>query len=396
MKPNKTRNHSRQISLLALALALSLALTACQAADPGMAPAPPESKVPAQSAPVGDTTPDTGEKNDPVPAPSSRPQVQSRPVDDRTKDPVSENPQTTPRFDPAAQVPMTPSDSEIKTMAEPPAPPSTVISKGAMPETPGTNLTAAAGAEIDWSNVSDGYVCVRYPEETWTKLKAQVIGPQITYSYDLHPGKNWTTLPLSDGEGTYTARVLQNVQGTKYAILAAATFEANLKDEFGPFLRPNQYVDYAGAVNTLAKAEELTAGVEDNLEKVEKVYDFVVGHLTYDAELAQSVKSGYLPVLDDVLESKKGICFDYAALMAAMLRSQGVPIKLVVGYTSKNQKHAWINVWSEDGGWVDGMIYFNGKDWELMDPTFASSGKQSKSIMEYIGNGKNYLAKYLY
>ena len=59
MKPNKTRNHSRQISLLALALALSLALTACQAADPGMAPAPPESKVPAQSAPVGATTPDT-------------------------------------------------------------------------------------------------------------------------------------------------------------------------------------------------------------------------------------------------------------------------------------------------------------------------------------------------
>ena len=31
-----------------------------------------------------------------------------------------------------------------------------------------------------------------------------------------------------------------------------------------------------------------------------------------------------------------------------------------------------------------------------MDPTFASSGKQSKEIMQYIGNGGNYKAKYSY
>ena len=395
MKPNKTRNHSRQISLLALALALSLALTACQAADPGMAPAPPESKVPAQSAPVGDTTPDTGEKNDPVPAPSSRPQVQSRPVDDRTKDPVSENPQTTPRFDPAAQVPMTPSDSEIKTMAEPPAPPSTVISKGAMPETPGTNLTAAAGAEIDWSNVSDGYVCVRYPEETWTKLKAQVIGPQITYSYDLHPGKNWTTLPLSDGEGTYTARVLQNVQGTKYAILAAATFEANLKDEFGPFLRPNQYVDYENSPNVIAMAASLAGGTGDPLEKVKAIYDWTTSNLSYDSHLAATVQSGYLPNLEEILSTKTGICFDYAALMTAMLRCQGVPTKLVIGYAG-TVYHAWVSVWTKETGWIDGVIFFNGTTWQRMDPTFAGTSANREAMEKYIGDGSNYSAKYLY
>lgn len=45
---------------------------------------------------------------------------------------------------------------------------------------------------------------------------------------------------------------------------------------------------------------------------------------------------------------------------------------------------------------MEGMIYFNGEIWNLMDPTFASSSKQSKSIMEYIGNGSNYQEKYLY
>ena len=96
------------------------------------------------------------------------------------------------------------------------------------------------------------------------------------------------------------------------------------------------------------------------------------------------------------LRKKKGICFDYAALMTAMLRSQDIPTKLVVGYTG-SLYHAWINVFLEGQGWVDNVIYFDGHDdWKLMDPTFASSGKQSKEIMQYIGNGGNYKAKYSY
>ena len=125
------------------------------------------------------------------------------------------------------------------------------------------------------------------------------------------------------------------------------------------------------------------------------VYDFVVGNLTYDKKKATTVQSGYLPVLDTVLAEKKGICFDYASLMTGMLRSQGVPCKLVVGYAG-TAYHAWISVWSEDTGWINGAIYFDGVSWKRMDPTFASSSKQSSKIMEYIGDGSNYTVKYLY
>ena len=129
--------------------------------------------------------------------------------------------------------------------------------------------------------------------------------------------------------------------------------------------------------------------------KVEKIYGYVVKNVSYDKVKAKNVKSGYLPNVDTTLKTKKGICFDYAALMSAMLRSQNVPIKLIVGYTG-SVYHAWINVWSEKEGWIEGKIYFDGKTWKLMDPTFASSGKQSDSIMEYIGKGENYSAKYQY
>ena len=121
----------------------------------------------------------------------------------------------------------------------------------------------------------------------------------------------------------------------------------------------------------------------------------MVKNLTYDQQKAETVKSGYLPVLDTVLSSKKGICFDYAALMTGMLRSQGVPCKLVVGYAG-TAYHAWISVYSEETGWVDGAIYFNGSTWQRMDPTFASSSNSSESVMKYIGDGSNYTTKYVY
>ena len=189
--------------------------------------------------------------------------------------------------------------------------------------------------------------------------------------------------------------IYQNVSGNQYAPILSGNVSAQLTDEFAPFLRPNQYVNFTENSKAVAKGAELCQGITDNLKKVEKIYNYVVNNLTYDTQKAASVQSGYLPNVDAVMDSGKGICFDYAALMASMLRSQEVPCKLVVGYTG-DVYHAWINVWSEEDGWVEGLIYFDGKVWKLMDPTFASSGNQSNKIMEYIGNGANYKAKYLY
>ena len=80
--------------------------------------------------------------------------------------------------------------------------------------------------------------------------------------------------------------------------------------------------------------------------------------------------------------------------MSAMLRSQGIPTKLVVGY-SGDAYHAWISVYLKETGWVDKIIEFNGKSWTLMDPTLAASNSRS-SVQKYIGDGSNYTVKYSY
>ena len=263
-----------------------------------------------------------------------------------------------------------------------------------LPTASGTAVKAERGAEIDYSNLSDGYVMVRFAAENAKRLKVQVTGPTTTYTYDLPTG-SWVTFPLSDGNGSYKTTVLENTEGKKYAVLTSISFQVALKDEFAPFLRPNQYVNYSGATQTIQKAKELTAGIQAPLDKVSAVYDYVINNLTYDKQKAASVSSGYLPVLDSVLAKKTGICFDYAALMTGMLRSQGIPCKLVVGYAG-SAYHAWVSVWTRETGWVDNVIFFDGTSWQRMDPTFASSGKSSEAIMKYIGNGSNYSVKFIY
>lgn len=378
----------KQISKIALVLVISLMLFGCeQQMQINQATIPSASSTAANPVETQGT--------EPVTQPTSVPPV-TEPATEPTQPPTTE-----PVTEPTATPPVTePPVTQMPDTQPSVTPPTTEPEQlGGIPlqlavEASGVLTKSSEKAVIDYSNTKDGYVMVCYTAPTEKKLKAQVQGPTTTYTYNLTPEK-WAAFPLSDENGTYKITVFQNTTGSKYATVISVTISVQMEDEFAPFLRSNQYVDFEAAPQTVAKGVALTAGISDPLKKVENVYDFVVSNLTYDTQLAASVTSGYLPVLDQVLEKQKGICFDYAALMTGMLRSQGVPTKLVVGYAG-TVYHAWISVWSESDGWVDGVIWFDGETWQRMDPTFASSGGGIPDIMDYIGNGSNYVPKYFY
>lgn len=281
-------------------------------------------------------------------------------------------------------------EDEAVALADSPAAVPTSVSA----EAAGELVKKNSYAEIDYSGAESGYVMVRYLAATEQRLKVQLSGPTTKYTYNLTP-ETWETFPVSDGSGEYRISIFRNVEGNKYAAVLSLTVKIELESEFAPFLHSNQYVDYDAAPETVAMAEELLADTDKTVEKVALIYDYVISNLSYDKEQAATVKSGYLPVLDEVLEKKSGICFDYAALMTGMLRSNGIPCKLVVGYAG-TAYHAWISVWTEESGWIDGAIFFDGESWQRMDPTFASSAGASEEIMRYIGDGANYSAKYFY
>ena len=127
---------------------------------------------------------------------------------------------------------------------------------------------------------------------------------------------------------------------------------------------------------------------------VTQIYNFVIKNISYDKKKAENVPYGYTPDPDETLDTGKGICFDYAALMSAMLRSQRIPTKLEVGY-SGDVYHAWISCYVDEIGWGDNIIEFDGKNWSIMDPTLAANNSAS-DVKKYVENGKNYVTKYTY
>ncbi|MDR2664886.1 MAG: lasso peptide biosynthesis protein [Oscillospiraceae bacterium] len=253
-------------------------------------------------------------------------------------------------------------------------------------------------AKVNTANTSDGYVQIAYTGGSTAKIKTIIKGPNDSqYTYNINNEGAFETYPLSEGDGSYTVGVYVNTSGTKYSTAYSGSLNVKLKNEFSPFIVSNQYVNYTASTKCVAATPDIlkAANAEKALDKIRAIYEYVIKGFTYDKAKAASVKSGYLPVLDTVWDSKKGICFDYASMMAAMLRSQGIPCKLVVGYAGTTY-HAWIDVYTNETGWINNMIEFDGRNWKLMDPTFASTGKQSASVMKYIGDGKNYSAKYHY
>ncbi len=272
------------------------------------------------------------------------------------------------------------------------------------PSPPTIYSTAADGkltftnpyAVIDYSNTGDGYIMVKYTGSN-SLVKVQVTNPNSSSQvYTINTNGNYEAIPLTGGDGKYTVMVCESV-GTLFAPVNVGKFSVTLSDPLAPYLRPSNYVPFAYGDSAVVKSSQLCAGAKNDLEKVDRVYSWLVDNVTYDYNLASSVKPGYVADSEKVINKKIGICLDYAGTMAAMLRSQNVPVQVVVGKVSGTSSlHAWVNVYVTDVGWVCEAIYFDGSAWHRMDPTFAASSKSSDSIIQFIGSGSNYIAEKLY
>lgn len=235
----------------------------------------------------------------------------------------------------------------------------------------------------DWSHASDGYVTLCYTAQSGQRLRATVGCPDgQVYAFDLVSGEE-TCFTLSGGDGTYTLKLLEEISpGTKqYYIRLKDSRSVTISDPLAPYLASCQYVDYGNAPQTVKKAQELCTE-KDTAGRIQAVYQFVIDCLTYDHDLASNPDPIYVPDLDADLGSGKGICFDYASLMCGMLRSQGVPCRLELGWADQDY-HAWVSVW-------------NGADWVRMDPTFADSMGDSPATLAYIGDDSHYTAERFY
>lgn len=255
----------------------------------------------------------------------------------------------------------------------------------------GDTATSGGSATIDTSETSNGYVAVS--ANSSSRLKFQVIKGEDTYNYDIASDGTPSVFPLQCGDGTYQLKVMENITDSKYAEMYTESVDVELKDEFQPFLRPSDYVNYSKDSECVKKAASIASKAGSAMDVVSGVYDYVCGGVTYDREKAQTVKSGYLPKPDETMKTGKGICFDYASLAAAMLRSQGIPCKVIFGYVAPdNVYHAWNMFYTKETGWVTVDYKVDKDKWNRLDLTFAANGADG----DFIGDGSHYSDVYMY
>ena len=287
------------------------------------------------------------------------------------------------------------SSSTSTTSKAPDPPPVVVIPDIAVPTSPGTKLAAAQNGAIDYSNADKGYVSAKYTGNK-AKSKLQVRANGEVYNFDVTIGGGTEYFPLSMGNGHYIITLFELVQGNEYATVVRQEVDVNMTDPRSPYTYSNRYVEYDKNSQCVYKAAELCAGKTGTIDKISAIFLWVAENISYDYDLAATVKKGYTPDPDTTMKKRTGICFDYASLMAAMLRSQGIPTRLVIGDASPDIYHAWNEIYTEQTGWITPELMLKNNGYNLVDATFYSTAKDKKQIADYISNTANYYATYYY
>lgn len=174
----------------------------------------------------------------------------------------------------------------------------------------------------------------------------------------------------------------------------------NSVDSNEGYLNPEKYIVSDDPL--IKETAKKIVGKETNFyEKAKLLYAFVASEMVYDAKspiassgsysairdilrkdtsLTDDLKKGlvYNPETDDYdLETfttqEGGLCFDYATLLVALMRAEGIPSRVVVGYvvTEENvaelRKNGEVNITENPHAWVE--VYLAPYGWVHVDPT---------------------------
>lgn len=90
--------------------------------------------------------------------------------------------------------------------------------------------------------------------------------------------------------------------------------------------------------------------------RVREVHRYVTRTFRYDHALRADTPDWYVPDYKRFMVTRKGICYDMASLTGSLLRSMGVPTRLVMGDVRGFGYHAWNEV-------------YVGKRWRTVDTT---------------------------
>ncbi|MDH3743912.1 MAG: DUF3488 and transglutaminase-like domain-containing protein [Acidobacteriota bacterium] len=136
-------------------------------------------------------------------------------------------------------------------------------------------------------------------------------------------------------------------------------------------------LDPGGITPRIAELAAEVMGVGSAKERVERLEDYLRSD-TFTYTLDVGNLSGEAPIERFLFESRRGYCEYFATSMILMLRSQGIPARLVAGFVGAERNSIedyFIVRESNAHAWVEADV--PGRGWTLLDPTPGVRGEVS-------------------
>lgn len=119
-------------------------------------------------------------------------------------------------------------------------------------------------------------------------------------------------------------------------------------------------------------AEQVTMSDDNRFDKAATIEKYLRTNYQYTLELPTSLPAD--PIANFLFERKRGHCEYFASAMAVMLRTIGIPSRVVNGFRSDEFNDLTGNYvlrGKDAHAWVE--VYFPGKGWQTFDPTPAGT-----------------------
>ena len=220
------------------------------------------------------------------------------------------------------------------------------------PET-GDQTKTEGGLTIDYSHMDQGYVMVR-AQKSDQRMKLTVEHGADSLTYSMNNDEKYETIPLQYGSGEYTFSLgnAETADSSQYKGAGTISLECSIPDENSCFLYPNQYVSYSADSPVIEKARELCKDLNDPVDIARVICGYIEHEFVYDFVKFVTTDEESLPDIETTWLEKKGTEKDLSAVTCAMLRSRGVPAKLVIGTVDDSDNHtisgtkstAWVEI----------------------------------------------------
>jgi transglutaminase-like putative cysteine protease len=115
---------------------------------------------------------------------------------------------------------------------------------------------------------------------------------------------------------------------------------------------------------TIALAERITAAYDNPYDKAIALRDYLRQNMVYNDQI-DAPPPGVEPIHYFLFEGREGYCTYYASAMVMMLRTQGIPARMAIGYTAGDYEeessfyrvraanaHTWVEAFFPGYGWI--------------------------------------------